>query len=77
VSRPRKPQPPALEKKLEAFVLEAAEQGEWQAARWLLERKWPERWAYRGVKQPPEPAVSSSRLDELAKQRARRRGEAR
>jgi hypothetical protein len=34
-------------------IARAAERGSWQAAAWLLERQWPERWA-RPAHRPPE-----------------------
>ena len=34
----------ALEVSLVESVIAAAEAGSWQAARWLLERRWPRRW---------------------------------
>lgn len=48
----------------------------WQAAAWLLERQYPERWGRPAVRSaeepPPAPPVSDS-LDELARRRGVRR----
>ena len=62
-----------------AAVLAASQRGSWQAAAWILERRWPERWA-RPPRRQEEPSQSAEpiaddpfgEVDELA---ARRRGE--
>jgi transposase len=62
-----------------AAVLAASQRGSWQAAAWILERRWPERWARPPRRQeepitPSEPVADDpfQEVDELA---ARRRGE--
>lgn len=62
------------ERQLVAVVEDAAREGSWNAAAWLLERKWPERWAKRAKPKPaPErekPADPFAEIDELAERRA-------
>lgn len=72
--RPEKAEPGLL-----AAVLAASQRGSWQAAAWILERRWPERWArpprlQEEPSQAAEPVADDSfrEVDELA---ARRRGE--
>jgi hypothetical protein len=49
----------------------------WQAAAWLLERQYPDRWGRPAVRQDgeraPAPAAGPDRLDELARRRDARR----
>lgn len=61
------------EPRLLICIAKAAAQGNWRAAAWVLERRYPERWA-RGV----EPELTSPRdpdpfaeVDELARRRRR------
>jgi hypothetical protein len=56
---------------LVAALIQAAQRGHWQAAAWLLERSFPDRWARRDPTAPAGAADAFSELDELA---ARRRG---
>jgi hypothetical protein len=62
---------PLVEAELVSTVSSAAE-GEWRAAAWLLERRWPERWRRAGGL---EAAVEDGPdgLDELTARRAARR----
>lgn len=59
------------------LIAQAARQGSWPAAAWLLERHYPERWGR--VLRTPEPvselpvATTSDSLDELAGRRTVRR----
>jgi hypothetical protein len=58
--------------------IEAAAEGDWRAAAWLLERGFPTRWARRtgGPSKTTEPSPESTDLfaevDELARRRASR-----
>jgi hypothetical protein len=64
---------------LVGVVVAAAHRGSWQAASWLLERRWPDRWARPPARQPddglPGPADGDvfAEVDRLAEQRRRRR----
>jgi hypothetical protein len=64
---------------LVGVVVAAAHRGSWQAASWLLERRWPDRWARPPARQPddglPGPAEADAfgEVDRLAEQRRRRR----
>lgn len=60
-------------------VQKAAAKGSWNAAAWLLERRWPERWSspskagsVRGFEDDSEPADPFAQLDELAPRRENR-----
>jgi transposase len=69
----------AAEPGLLAAIVAASQRGSWQASAWILERRWPERWA-RPPRRQEEPIPTSepvaddpfAEVDELA---ARRRGE--
>jgi hypothetical protein len=63
---------------LVAVVVDAARRGSWQAGAWLLERRWPERWA-----RPPQRQIDDvlsgsaeddafAEVDRLAERRRRR-----
>src|SRR5262245_2114298 len=54
---------------LVAAIIQAAQRGSWQAAAWLLERSYPDRWGRREPKAPLPPADAFSEVDELAKRR--------
>jgi len=54
---------------LVASVIAAAQRGHWQAAAWLLERSFPERWGRREPQTPPVPQDRFSEVDELATRR--------
>jgi hypothetical protein len=54
---------------LVAAIIQAAQRGSWQAAAWLLERSYPDRWGRRDAKPPLPPADAFSEVDELAKRR--------
>jgi hypothetical protein len=54
-----------------AAILRAAQGGSWQAAAWLLERSFPDRWGKPEGRQPPQPVDAFTQIDQLA---ARRRG---
>jgi hypothetical protein len=70
------------ERELELVIHEAARGGSWNAAAWLLERKWPIRWATWSTRKPPadmsappEPEPDEDRFGEvvaLARRRSRR-----
>ncbi len=47
----------SCEQSLVAFIYKAAQGGQWTAAAWLLERKFPQRWGAvrREIPQPKEP----------------------
>jgi hypothetical protein len=77
---------PALRDEIEAARAEgevraiariaAAATESWQAAAWLLERQYPDRWgrpATRPEERPPAPLVAPDALDELASRRDERR----
>ena len=66
-SRRRRPE----EVQLERLVSAAATGGDWRAAAWLLERRWPERWAR--LRLEPPVVVESDELDDLARRRDARR----
>jgi hypothetical protein len=53
-------------------ITTSARNGSWQAAAWLLERRWPERWAKPDQRKESDkpPANPFDALDELAKKRA-------
>ena len=51
--------------------VEAAAGQDWKAAAWLLERRFPERWARH--RRLPDEAPARDGLDELADRRAERR----
>lgn len=58
-----------------ASIANAAREN-WQAAAWLLERQYPERYARPALRQEEKPqpiVVGSDRLDDLASRRAARR----
>jgi len=58
-----------------ATIAQAA-RSTWQAAAWLLERQYPERWgrpAQRADEKPPAPVAGTDSLDELAGRRVQRR----
>lgn len=60
-----------------ALVQRSARDGNWQAAAWLLERLYPERYArpsQRADEKPQPIVVGSDALDDLEKRRAQRRG---
>jgi hypothetical protein len=65
------------EARLVAHVAKAANDGQWRAAVWLLEHRYPERWALRSrVDEPPPPAPAGEddpfvEVDELAARRRR------
>lgn len=40
-----------VEMRLLSYVMQSAEMGQWQAATWLLERVWPERYGKRAAEQ--------------------------
>jgi hypothetical protein len=66
----------ALESKLVGFVIEGARE-HWQAAAWLLERGFPERWARvsqreKATGEAPVETDPFAEVDELAEQRRRR-----
>jgi len=54
---------------LVASVIAAAQRGHWQAAAWLLERSFPERWGRKEVAAPAPPKDRFSEVDELATRR--------
>src|SRR5262245_60199699 len=54
---------------LVAAIIQAAQRGSWQAAAWLLERSYPDRWGRRDAKAPLPPTDAFSEVDELAKRR--------
>jgi transposase len=54
---------------LVAAVIQAAQRGSWQAAAWLLERSFPERWGRRDAPPPMPPADAFGDVDELAARR--------
>lgn len=64
---------------LVGVVVAAAQRGSWQAAAWVLERRWPERWARPPQRQAddglPKPADDDvfDEVDALAERRRRRR----
>jgi hypothetical protein len=62
-----------VEVDLLATVVDAAG-SDWRAAAWVLERRWPERWARAG-RRPEEPPLGPEEddLDELAGRRDARR----
>lgn len=58
-----------------AQIAQAAAEN-WQAAAWLLERQYPDRWGRPAVRQeekPPPPVAGADGLDELAGKREARR----
>jgi hypothetical protein len=67
-----------LEINLVEVLMTAAAKGQWRAAAWLLERRWPERWA--PGRRAPTPAPFSeadnvfAEFDELATLRRRHDG---
>lgn len=54
---------------LVAAVIQAAQRGSWQAAAWLLERSFPERWGRREAVPPPPAQDRFSEIDDLATKR--------
>lgn len=62
-------------------IARIAASGRWQAAAWLLERQYPDRWGRPALRQEgeraPAPAARVDRLDELAGRRDARRAAAR
>ncbi len=66
----------AGEAALLARVEKAAEEGQWQAAAWTLESRWPERWARKDVVvvKGAERDLSDLSDEELADLARRRRG---
>jgi hypothetical protein len=68
------------EERLVLRVAAAAAKGQWRASAWLLERRYPERWARPSRQEERRPAPTSSpeamffaEIDELARRRARLR----
>jgi hypothetical protein len=63
------------EAQLVAFVEGSARSGSWNAAAWLLERRWPERWlkpAERRSKPPPgDNDDAFAEIIELSRRRTR------
>jgi transposase len=79
-AREQPPEPPPEPQKLSeriaqaepglvGAVVEAAQRGHWQAAAWMLERSFPERWARREAKPEPKTTGPFSEVDELARRR--------
>jgi hypothetical protein len=66
----------AEEAGLVAVVEAAAAAGDWRAAAWVLERRFPERWVRPAQRQEERPAAAEmpDGLDELAGRRDARRG---
>jgi hypothetical protein len=54
---------------LVAAIIAAAQRGSWQAAAWLLERSFPDRWARRDPGTPVPQQDRFSEVDELAARR--------
>jgi transposase len=67
------PVPELGEAELIALIDAAAERGQWHAAAWLLERRWPERWMRPSSRpaSPTEPEIPD-RFLEILKQPPRR-----
>ena len=64
-----------MEPGLVVAIAKAAQRGNWHAAAWLLERRWPERWGRpteRAGRWPPPTQDEFAEVDELA---ARRRAQ--
>src|SRR4051812_21765483 len=53
------------EPRLVALVAKAAGHGNWRAASWMLERRWPERWAPRRREIEPEPRTTPDPFAEV------------
>jgi hypothetical protein len=63
------------ENELIRIVSAAAKAGDWRAASWLLERRYPQRWARRRPSSDEVEQAGPDWLDELSDKRAVRRGE--
>jgi hypothetical protein len=62
------------EPQLVAVIIAAAQRGSWQAAAWLLERRWPERWlraTQRPHMAPSDDDAAFAEIIELARRRTR------
>ena len=69
---PERPVPDVLaraEPGLVAAIVTAAKGGHWQAAAWLLERAFPDRWARPDARQTAPPSDAFSELDQLRRKR--------
>jgi transposase-like protein len=71
----------AAELALSNVVVDAAKAGDWKAAAWVLERRWPTRWLPAAVVQIGEPTFlddesrAAAMLDGLARHFAQKRAE--